>query len=1260
KGRELADMMERRKVDILCVQETRWKGSKARSIGAGFKLFYYGVDSKRNGVGVVLKEEFVRNVLEVKRVSDRVMSLKLETEGVMLNVVSGYAPQVGCELEEKESFWSELDEVMESIPTGERVVIGADFNGHVGEGNTGDEEVMGKFGVKERNLEGQMVVDFAKRMDMGVVNTYFQKREEHRVTYKSGGRRTQVDYILCRRGNLKEISDCKVVVGESVARQHRMVVCRMTLMVCKTKRSKIEKKTKWWKLKKEECCEEFRQKLRQALGGQVVLPDDWETTAEVIRETGRKVLGVSSGRRKEDKETWWWNEEVQDSVQRKRLAKKKWDMDRTEENRQEYKEVQRRVKREVSKAKQKAYEELYTRLDTREGEKDLYRLTRQRDRDGKDVQQVRVIKDRDGRVLTSEQSVQRRWKEYFEELMNEENEREKRVEGVNSVEQKVDNIRKDEVRKALKRMKSGKAVGPDDIPVEVWKCLGEAAVEFLASLFNRVLESERMPEEWRRSVLVPIFKNKGDVQSCSNYRGIKLMSHTMKVWERVVEARLRKVVEICEQQGFMPRKSTTDAIFALRILMEKYRDGQRELHCVFVDLEKAYDRVPREELWYCMRKSGVAEKYVRVVQDMYERSRTVVRCAVGQTEEFNVEVGLHQGSALSPFLFAMVMDQLSEEVRQESPWTMMFADDIVICSESREQVEENLERWRFALERRGMKVSRSKTEYMCVNEREGSGTVRLQGEEVKKVQEFKYLGSTVQSNGECGKEVKKRVQAGWNGWRKVSGVLCDQKISARIKGKVYRTVVRPAMLYGLETVSLRKRQESELEVAELKMLRSSLLLLAPLLADTDSLVSRLPGSTEGLHTRFHWIADHVPAFRVPGGRIHVLHSPDEFYQAMKARIKTARSRVVIASLYLGTGPLEQDLVDCMEQALKRSQEDAAADLKVSVLLDYTRGSRGKNNSRTMLLPLLQRFPEQMRVSLYHTPDLRGLLRLLVPERFNETIGVQHIKVYLFDNSLIISGANLSESYFTNRQDRYVLLEDCQEVADFFAELVGAVGDVSLQLAPDDSIHMMEGMVHPYKGKQDILDEEVTQRLLMEADGDSTVYLTSGYFNLTQTYMRLVLGAAADYRILMASPEVNGFFGAKGVAGAIPEAYIHLAHQFYSKVCELGQQDRVHLHEYHRPDWTFHAKGLWYYLEGNNHPCLTLIGSPNFGYRSVHRDIEAQIAIVTENAELQTQLQQEQDMLYRRSTEVSGSTFKQPNRYVKLWVKLVTPLIKNFF
>ena len=544
-----------------------------------------------------------------------------------------------------------------------------------------------------------------------------------------------------------------------------------------------------------------------------------------MRDTARKVLGVSSKQRKEDKETWWWDEEVQESIRKKRLAKKRWDIQRDEESKQEYKEMRREAKKEVAKAKSKAYDELYEGLDTKEGEKTLYRLARQRHQAGKDVQQVRMMKDKDGNVMTDEESVLRMWKEYYMGLMNEENERERREIDGERVNLEVEIVSKEEVMENIQRMKNGKAVGPDDIPVEVWKCLGESALKFLTKLYNRTMESERMPEEWRDSVLIPIFKNKGDVQRCSNYRGIKLISHTMKLWERIVEKRLRSDLKFSNQQyGFMPGKSTTDALFALRVLMEKYREGQKELHCVFVDLEEAYDKVPREQVWYCMRKSGLAEKYVRIVQDMYDGSTTAVRCAVAVTEGFEVKVGLHQGSALSPCLFAMMMDRMTDAIREEAPWTMMFADDIVICSERKAQVEEKLESWRYALERRGMKVNRRKTEYMCVNERQdnSSGTVKMQGEEVAKVEDFKYLGSTVQSNGECGREVKKRVQAGWNGWRRMSGVICDRRVPARVKGKMYKVAVRPAMLYGLETVALTKRQEAEMEVAELKMLRFSL------------------------------------------------------------------------------------------------------------------------------------------------------------------------------------------------------------------------------------------------------------------------------------------------------------------------------------------------------------------------------------------------------------------------------------------------------
>ena len=380
-----------------------------------------------------------------------------------------------------------------------------------------------------------------------------------------------------------------------------------------------------------------------------------------------------------------------------------------------------------------------------------------------------------------------RWSTYFEQLMNVENERvEREIEP--GMESQVPPIEREEIVAAMKKMKRGKAVGPDDIPIEAWKVLGEAGVDMLLEILTGIMQSETMPEEWRESILIPVFKNKGDILECGNYRGIKLMAHTLKLWERVIEKRLRERTTISDQQfGFMPGRSTTDAIFALKQLMEKYREGRKDLHCVFIDLEKAYDRVPRQELWNCLRLKRVEEKYIRLIQDMYENSKTRVTCAVGTTTEFRVTVGLHQGSALSPFLFAIVMDCLTEVVQKASPWDMLFADDIVLCAETSESVQEHLEDWRRVMEDSGMRVSRQKTEYLCMTQEEGVvEEVRMQGQKLKKVEEFKYLGSTVEQSVGTEREVAKRIQAGWTAWRKITGVLCDRRVPAKVKGRMYK------------------------------------------------------------------------------------------------------------------------------------------------------------------------------------------------------------------------------------------------------------------------------------------------------------------------------------------------------------------------------------------------------------------------------------------------------------------------------------------
>ena len=253
KGRELADMMEQRNVDILCLQERKWKGSKARITGERCKIFYNGADGRKNGIGIVLREELAESVLEVKRVSDRLMAMKLEVKGSILNIVSTYPPQVNNSMKEKNDFWEDLDGLIESISKEERIVLGANLNGHVGKGNIGDEEIMGRYGAETRNKEGSMVVDFGKRMDLAIVNTYFKKKDEHRVTYKSGGKSTQVDYVMCRRRNLKKMCDCKVILNECVAKQHHMVVCKMVPRAKKKKAEKVKPKIRWWKLKETSC-----------------------------------------------------------------------------------------------------------------------------------------------------------------------------------------------------------------------------------------------------------------------------------------------------------------------------------------------------------------------------------------------------------------------------------------------------------------------------------------------------------------------------------------------------------------------------------------------------------------------------------------------------------------------------------------------------------------------------------------------------------------------------------------------------------------------------------------------------------------------------------------------------------------------------------------------------------------------------------------------------------------------------------------------
>ncbi|KAL5130891.1 Craniofacial development protein 2 [Glycine soja] len=519
KSMEIVDVMVRRKINFMCLQETKWTGEKAKELdNSGFKLWYTGKIRSRNGVGIIVDKEWKKDVVDVRRVGDRIIVLKLVVGQDTFNVISGYAPQVGLAEHFKVKFWEDLEGVLQDIPQGEKVFLGRDLNGHVGSVARGFEGVHGGFGLGEMNGEGKSILEFSEALDLSIANTWFKKREEHLITYKSGGTCSQIDFFLIRKSDRKYCLNCKVIPGESLTTQHRVLVMDVRIRDRAKRRSPlVAPRIKWWHLKGEKQGI-FQQKIWEGWCGQSQgsANDMWNKMSQEIIKVAKETLGESRGFGPRGKESWWWNENVQSKVRVKKECFKEWSRCRNSETWDKYKIARNETKKAVSEARAQAFDGLYQALGTRDGERSIYRLAKGRERKTRDLDQVKCVKDEEGKVLVHEKDIKERWKAYFHNLFNDgygydSSSLDTREEDRNYKYYR--RIQKQEVKEALKRMSNGKAVGPDNIPIEVWKTLGDRGLEWLTELFNEIMRSKRMPEEWRRSTL-----DDGEIEGDVNHR----------------------------------------------------------------------------------------------------------------------------------------------------------------------------------------------------------------------------------------------------------------------------------------------------------------------------------------------------------------------------------------------------------------------------------------------------------------------------------------------------------------------------------------------------------------------------------------------------------------------------------------------------------------------------------------------------------------------------------------------------------------------
>ena len=472
----------------------------------------------------------------------------------------------------------------------------------------------------------------------------------------------------------------------------------------------------------------------------------------------------------------------------------------------------------MAATKARHYANLYEKLDTREGEREIYRLVKSRHRKAEDIQRFYGINNESGELLINSEKVRERWRNYFEKISSEEFPHPP-IPSTSPVEGPIREIDINEVEEALKKMKLGKATGPDDIPVEFWRSKQWNSTKWLTQFFNQITKEGHVPSDWHRSTTVPIFKKKGSPAECSNYRPIRLLSHAMKVFERILDKRIREIANLTKNQaGFVKNCGTTDAIFAARLLVEKHREKNVPLHLAFLDLEKAFDRVPHDVIWLALRDHGIPEHLISWVKLLHKEPTSCVQTAAGKTNDFSITVGVHQGSTLSPLLFILVMDTVTSGLHKPIPWTLLYADDVMLAAKSRLELQHQTQLWSDRLAEYGLRLNKRKTEYMAIDPQE-TETISVDGVDLPRVTKFKYLGCTISDNGGVIDEVNARTQASWMKWRTTTGVTCDRRMKDHLKSKIYRTVIRPVALYGTESLPATKEVERRLSVMETKMLR---------------------------------------------------------------------------------------------------------------------------------------------------------------------------------------------------------------------------------------------------------------------------------------------------------------------------------------------------------------------------------------------------------------------------------------------------------
>lgn len=827
------------KLDLLITSETKKKGSGTENLEDVIHC-WSGVKKEEHakaGVAILIKKKLANNIQDWQPVNERIGRLRIKIHGRDIVILAVYGPTEDSRIPEKDEFMDTLKEEIEKINTSQEIIIAGDINGRTGKRRNDD--TVGPFGEDTLNDNGERIIELCETMNLKITNGFYQHKEIHKFTWVQPTRGLQsiIDYIIVRKNTSITIKDVRVKRGAECGSDHRLLLGRMGFPwnFNKTKNMKkdtpekpnntISQEVKFnlHLLQDESIRQLYQKRLDQKLNEFrfTSLEETYQHVKECIKEAALEALGEKTSNK--GKYNWDFSEATKEVIKEKKQRYSKWLSTKTEDDYKAYREKDREVKRLTTKEKNEQWQTTCSDIEQHLGgakSSESWNVIKSLKTNRKEKHYIPYIDEKT-------------WTQYYKELLTENREEFKETLHTtqNMAGDRTITLTLTEIRQAVKSLKNKKAAGPGGIAPELIKYGSEKLFRMTQTMFQTAIDGEEIPMEWKQAYITSIYK-KGDRKTCENYRGISVIAMIGRLYGRVLKNIMEEQIKgkIGEDQaGFTAGRSTIDHIYTIQQLIEKKKAKNRAVHLAFIDLKKAYDTVPRQQLWKAMTNTNIHPQIINAVKNLYEGNKVAVKIGTNLSDTFETSKGLLQGCSTSPTLFKIFMEYtlirwkqkcegMGIPIRNHNLYILTFADDQVILAQDEEDLGYMIRKLKEEYTKAGLEINFSKTEYLTTEE---SLEDLIVDDEVQILgaNKFKYLGFTITKTATTEDEIKSRLGQARTCIKQLHPIIWNTHITKNTKHKIYNTMVRSIMTYGAEIWVVNKKIKGNINAVEMEYWR---------------------------------------------------------------------------------------------------------------------------------------------------------------------------------------------------------------------------------------------------------------------------------------------------------------------------------------------------------------------------------------------------------------------------------------------------------